>query len=134
MTTLLPFKRLLDTISSIPLLFMLIVDAQAQYQWPFPTANQQGRVSGTIGEFRNSDGANRWHKGVDLTNGTNYAVHSINAGSIVIGGNGVDTYVQITSPTGLAIRYFHIAATSAITTKESNNQSVAVGLKPKHLQ
>ena len=107
---------------------------QSQYQWPFPTANQQGRVSGTIGEFRNSDGANRWHKGVDLTNGTNYAVHSINAGSIVIGGNGVDTYVQITSPTGLAIRYFHIAATSAITTKESNNQSVAVGLKPKHLQ
>lgn len=61
-----------------------IIDIYGQVQWPFPVSNQQATVTGSVGEYRNTNnsGTIRFHKGVDLTNGTNYAVHAVNGGIV----------------------------------------------------
>ena len=56
----------------------------SQVDWPFPTSNQQAHVAGSIGEYRYTatGSQHRFHKGVDLTNGAELSIHSINTGII----------------------------------------------------
>ncbi|MDJ1492862.1 PKD domain-containing protein [Cytophagaceae bacterium DM2B3-1] len=72
-------------------LFLLLLvissfSSYAQVNWPFKDANGnniRGTVNGTPGEFRTS-GGNRFHGGVDLTNGTETAVYAINSGTVTV--------------------------------------------------
>jgi murein DD-endopeptidase MepM/ murein hydrolase activator NlpD len=90
------------------LLNAICLHSQNPYQWPFPIPNQQGAIIGSVGEFRGSDANPRFHQGVDLTNGSNYAVHSINAGVVTWNGiSGVNAIITVTSTNGTSIRYIH---------------------------
>lgn len=84
----------------------LCLYSQSPYQWPFPNPNQQGSVIGSVGEFRGSNEEPRFHQGLDLINGSNYAVHTINEGIVTWNQrSGVASIITITSNTGTSIRY-----------------------------
>lgn len=58
--------------------FLFWVNALSQQtQWPFANSNQQATIFGTTGEYR---ATNRFHKGVDMSNGS--AVYAITAGPV----------------------------------------------------
>lgn len=87
----------------------------AQLPWPFPVSNQQGTVTGSVGEYRFTRGQNRFHQGVDLTNGGNYAVHAISAGTVRWNGDETPEQSAVTVTTaGQDIVYYHIYPISGI--------------------
>lgn len=59
------------------LLFLSKIVISQQTQWPFLNSGQQATVFGTTGEYR---ATNRFHKGVDMSNGS--AVYAITAGPV----------------------------------------------------
>jgi hypothetical protein len=87
----------------------------AQLPWPFPVSNQQGTVTGSVGEYRFTSGQHRFHQGVDLTNGGNYAVHAISAGTVRWNGDETPERSAVTVTTGTQdIVYYHIYPVSGI--------------------
>lgn len=99
---------------STPFLFIICwlvsLSSPAQTLWPvFPT-NQQPNITGTIGEFRGSVSSPRFHQGTDITNGSDFRVFSIEAGTVTnAGGSGCNKYIDIQNANGVT-RYYHIDA------------------------
>jgi PKD repeat protein len=90
------------------------VYSYSQYQWPFPNPSQQALVFGSVGEYRDT-GTPRFHQGVDLSNGTNYAVHAINSGTVDTNGlTGALGVITVTSSDGTEISYIHTDALPGI--------------------
>ena len=58
----------------------------SQVNWPFPNQSEQGRVTGSIGEYRI---ANRFHLGVDVTSKDqrDVSVKAINSGRVTYHNN-----------------------------------------------
>jgi PKD repeat protein len=116
--------RLLSNIfiSSVFLSILLCSNsATAQYQWPFPNPTTQAEVVGSVGEIRDLDVNDpRFHKGVDLTNGTNYVVHAINTGAVTWNeGIGMGSSITVTSANGVAIVYWHVDPTGGVGTTKT---------------
>ncbi len=115
--------------------------SQNRYQWPFPNPTQQSVVTGSVGEYRQTPGTTvrRFHQGVDLVDGGNYAVHAINSGSVAYNGKtGSQGVVTIISTDGTAIRYIHTDALpgigTSITTVEIGTQIGTMGVQAsRHL-
>ncbi len=107
-------RSIVIKVSVLVFLFLLLINsgAYAQYQWPFPISNQQGAVAGSVGEYRYTSrtDTHRFHQGVDLTNGTNHAIHSINAGNVSWNGleSAATSAVIVVSRSGEEVRYFHV--------------------------
>lgn len=94
------------------LAFFTINNLNAQLQWPFVNSGIQAKITGSTGEFRQSNGGpRRFHKGIDVTNGNDLSVHSINSGVITYSNTGSawDSYVRVGST-----YYYHILASSNI--------------------
>jgi len=93
------------------LLYLLVFNLciEAQVNWPFANPNQQASVVGSLGEYRWSRRTgDRFHLGVDLTNGNSYDVYAINSGNVIYnnGGNNWDawsSYVKVGN-----VIYYHI--------------------------
>lgn len=85
-----------------------LINAQS-YVWPFESENTQAQVVGTIGEYRysSSSGAHRYHRGIDLTNGNDLNVYSINTGNVSFV-NGDDVWDAWTSYVLIGdLKYIH---------------------------
>lgn len=98
----------------------------SQTNWPFANGHQQAKITGTIGEYRytSSTSTHRFHKGVDITNGSDYEVYAINSGAVIFyngGGNwnGWSSYVKVGN-----VYYYHIKPINNIINYTITNVNV----------
>lgn len=73
---------------SIIINLFILINLQAQTNWPFEAEDEQASVVGTIGETR--DTGARFHRGVDLINGADHRIFAVNSGTVTFfnsGGN-----------------------------------------------
>lgn len=100
------------------LMYFFCASLFAQLNWPFPVPNQQATVAGSVGEYRfTAPNTHRFHQGVDLTNGTNHAVHAILAGTVQWNGQTAarTSKITITPPGGgISISYVHVLPIAGI--------------------
>jgi hypothetical protein len=96
---------------SIILFFVLGKVVGQTYQWPVTVhpSTGQANITGTVGEFRTSQGNARFHRGIDITSPINNNVYAINSGALSTGGSGNDRWVQVDN-----IRYIHIEPSGSI--------------------
>jgi hypothetical protein len=95
------------------ILFFAFSTSHGQTRWPVQPFNQQHSVVGSIGECRESN--LHYHMGIDITNGSDYNVYSIEAGTVTnvhYTGNCWTSYIDVTNVNGIRIRYFHIKTVS----------------------
>ena len=94
----------------IVLIYILLLSYSnlfSQINWPFPNSTQQANVIGSVGEYRYSSISqeHRFHKGIDITNGTEYSIHALNSGNITYAatGSATDSYVRVGT-----VYYWHV--------------------------
>lgn len=103
-------KSLNKAISFHLLLLLFVGSSWAQIPWPTFPSTVQPDLTGTLGEFRGSISSPRFHQGTDVTNGSDYRVFAVEAGTVTnSGGSGCNKYIDIQSANG-TIRYYHIDA------------------------
>ena len=112
-------------------LYIVLNSAYGQNgEWPFPNGEWNGVINGSTGEYRrtNNTGTPRYHSGLDLTNGTDYAIHAINAGELVWNGDTRQccSAIGIESDDDLLIRYIHVLPTQAIRNSIALGEAVMV--------
>jgi hypothetical protein len=122
-------RNTIFSLCTITLTLNSCTEAFSQLQWPFPSSNQQATVTGSVGEYRFTAGSglHRFHQGVDLTNGAERSIHSINAGTVIW--NQVSTasgsIITVTSIDGRQFNYIHIMPRSEIV--NGTMTQVAIG-------
>ncbi len=100
----------------------------------FPNSNQQGRVTGSLGEFRETVNDPRFHRGNDFKADNNdeanteRSVHAVNEGIIdyAITSSPYSTYVRVGGQNG--VYYYHIQPDSQIVSGTVRNAVVGTYL------
>ncbi len=71
------------------------------YSWPISPMNTQKEVTGTFGEYRDTDAAGHYHNGTDIPAPAGTPVLAVLGGTVVVayddGNTGYDSYVRIAS-------------------------------------
>ena len=113
---------------SFIIILISLYSSNAQVDWPFEDEDTQATIVGSIGEPRATGGVlARFHKGVDITNGTDYNIYAINAGTVTFfnsGGNWSQgsSYIRIGD-----VYYYHCRPSASIIQDGSGNSTVEAG-------